>query len=97
MLSGLQQSFDPALFGRGWRHNSPTGAPPRIRLYLGAHLAPVQIIGFLLEQRPTYPCLDNVEDTPGLVVDRCSAFRGLASGETMMVIWGQQQSILWKS
>lgn len=33
---------------------------------------PVQIIGFLIEQRPTYSCLENVENTPGLVVDRCS-------------------------
>ena len=67
------------------------GVLRRIRLHLGAHLAPIQIIGSPFEQRPTSLCLDNVQNTPGPLVDAHYLLRimGLRSDESMMAIWGQ--------
>lgn len=51
-------------------HTPSAGTRHRNCFCLGAHLAPVQIIGFLFEKRPACLCLEKVETTSGMVMDR---------------------------
>ena len=74
VLPDYNKPFDPAFSerGRSYIPNSHTSTRDLARndFRLGAHLAPVHIIGLLFEQYQACLRLENVESTPGPAIER---------------------------